>query len=133
MKRIVAIGLALAGLMVLAAVGPRAPGHEPGKPEFKAAIAQYPGCRVQSRLEDWKPYLPLLVFAATDDEVSPWVCQELAQEVKARGGSIEFVLYAGAHHAYDDPGKRKQDHEPNRAALADTRARAAAFFGQQLR
>lgn len=122
------------GMTVLAAVGPRAPGHEPGKPEFKAAIAQYPGCRVQSRLEDWKPYLPLLVFAATDDdEVSPWVCQELAQEVKARGGSIEFVLYGGAHHAYDDPGKRKQGHEPNRAALADTRARAAAFFGQQLR
>jgi carboxymethylenebutenolidase len=52
--------------------------------------------------------------------------------VKARGGDIDFVLYEGAHHSYDDPGKRKQSHEPNRAALADTRERAAAFFEHYL-
>lgn len=124
------------GMTVLAAAGPQAPGRDPARMDdgFRAAIAQYPGCRVQARQPDYRPSLPLLVFAASDDdEVSPRVCQEFAQDVKARGGDIEFVLYEGAHHSYDDPGKRKQSHAPNREALADTRERAAAFFDRHLR
>jgi dienelactone hydrolase len=132
-ERIGVQGWSNGGMAVLAAVGPDAPGYDPAKPRFKAAIAQYPACRVQSKEPDYKPYLPLLVFSATDDdEVSPWVCQQFAKDVKARGGDIGFVLYEGAHHSYDDPGKRKQSHEPNRAALADTRERAAAFFEHYL-
>lgn len=124
------------GMTVLAAVGLDGPGRPAAgtTPGFRAAIAQYPGCRVQAKQADYQPYLPLLVLAAgDDDEVSPWTCQTMAEDVKGRGGDIEFVLYEGAHHAYDDPGKRKQSHAPNREALADTRRRAAAFFGQHLR
>jgi len=120
------------GMTVLAAIGPGR--VERGAAGFRAAIAEYPGCAIQSRQADYVPYLPLLVFAATDDdEVSPWTCERLAQAVKTRGGDIEFVLYAGAHHAYDHPGKTKQSHAPNRAALTDTQRRAAAFFEQHLR
>ena len=133
-ERIGVQGWSNGGMTVLAAVGPDAPGHDPENPGFKAAIAQYPACRVQSKQPDYKPYLPLLVFSATDDdEVSPWVCRQFAEDVKARGGDIGFVLYEGAQHSYDDPGKRKQSHEPNRAALVDTQQRAAAFFEQHLR
>ncbi|MGE5526397.1 MAG: dienelactone hydrolase family protein [Rhodospirillaceae bacterium] len=122
-------------MTVLAAVAASAPGRDaPDAPGFRAAIAQYPGCAVQSKQADYRPYLPLLVFAATDDdEVSPWTCQRFAQDVQSRGGTMEFVLYPGAHHAYDDPGKTKQSHAPNREALADTRERAAAFFLKHLR
>jgi carboxymethylenebutenolidase len=120
------------GMTVLAASGRERAEH--ATTGFRAAIAQYPGCTVQATQGAYMPYLPLLVLAATDDdEVSPWTCQQLARDVTSRGGDIEFVLYAGAHHAYDDPGKTKQSHAPNREALADTRRRAAAFFEQHLR
>lgn len=123
------------GMTVLAAAAPHPPGL--AQPDvstgFSAAIAEYPGCVVQSKQGDYRPYLPLLVFAATDDdEVSPWTCQKFATEVAGRGGDIEFVLYEGAHHAYDDPGKTKQSHAPNRAAMIDTQRRAEAFFQRYL-
>ena len=123
------------GMTVLATAAPHPPGllQPDVSSGFRAAIAQYPGCVVQSKQSDYRPYLPLLVFAATDDdEVSPWTCQKFAADVASRGGDIEFVLYAGAHHAYDDPGRTKQSHEANRAALFDTQRRAEAFFQRYL-
>jgi carboxymethylenebutenolidase len=102
--------------------------------EFRAAIAQYPGCRIQHEQSDYKPYAPLLMLTASDDdEVSPQVCETLAQQIKARGADIEFVIYAGAHHSYDDPGRTKQSHAPNKAAMEDSLRRAQAFFAKHLR
>ena len=101
--------------------------------DFRAALAQYPGCRIQRDQADYKPYAPLLMLTASDDdEVSPHVCATLAQQIKARGGDVDFVMYQGAHHSYDDPGKTKQSHPPNRAALEDSLRRAEAFFAGHL-
>jgi carboxymethylenebutenolidase len=101
---------------------------------FRAAIAQYPGCRTQSRQEDYKPYAPvLLLLASADDEVSPGVCRRLAADLQARGEPVELVVYEGAHHAYDDPGRTKQSHAANRAALQDSLERADVFFKRYLR
>jgi carboxymethylenebutenolidase len=100
---------------------------------FKAALAQYPSCRTQARQADYHPYAPLLILAAEeDDEVSPHVCRTFAQALRARGAAVEFVMYGGAHHAYDDPGRTKQSHAPNRAAMRDSLERAAGFFGKHL-
>ena len=100
---------------------------------FRAAIAQYPGCRAQLAEPGYRPYAPLLLAVAEDDdEVSPDVCRNLAEILRNRGAPLEFVWYDGAHHAYDDPGKTKQSHEPNRLALQDTLKRAEAFFAQHL-
>jgi carboxymethylenebutenolidase len=100
---------------------------------FRAALAQYPSCRTQSREPQYRPYAPLLILAAEeDDEVSPHVCRALAEALASRGDNVEFVMYAGAHHSYDDPGKTKQSHAPNRAAMRDSLERAAAFFERQL-
>ena len=101
---------------------------------FRAAVAQYPGCGVQERQGDYVPQAPLLLLLAEDDdEVSPVICNRLARSVQARGGMLEAHTYAAAHHSYDDPGKTKQSHAPNAAALADTRVRAEAFFAKHLR
>jgi dienelactone hydrolase len=76
---------------------------------------------------------PLLILSASeDDEVAPEICRRFADTLRARGTPVEFVLYAGAHHAYDDPGKTRQSHAPNRAALLDTQRRAEAFFERHL-
>jgi len=100
---------------------------------FRAALAQYPGCRIQRDQADYKPYAPLLMLVASDDdEVSPRVCAALAEQIKQRGGEIDFVMYEGAHHSYDDPGKTKQSHAPNKAALQDSLRRAEAFFARHL-
>ena len=101
---------------------------------FRAGLAQYPSCRVQARQPDYKPYAPILILAASeDDEVSPYVCREFAEAMKARGEPVQFVLYRGAQHSYDDPGKTKQSHAPNREALHDSLTRAEAFFAQYLK
>jgi dienelactone hydrolase len=123
------------GMTVLAALGPRPPGlASPGtKDGFRAAIAQYPSCRAQLAEPDYVTYAPLLLTVAeNDDEVSPTVCRSLADRLKDRGASLEFVWYDEAHHSYDDPGKTKQSHEPNRRALQDTLIRAEKFFAMHL-
>ena len=101
--------------------------------DFRAAIAQYPGCTVQRDQADYQPYAPLLLLVASDDdEVSPTVCATLGARLKERGAEIEFVAYDGAHHSYDDPGKTKQSHSPNARALQNTLVRAEAFFRRHL-
>lgn len=124
------------GMTVLSAMGGDTPGLRNPDPAkgFRAALAQYPSCRAQLRQADYKPYAPLLVLSASeDDEVSPEVCRQFAQAMHGRGLPVEFVLYQGAHHSYDDPGRTKQSHEPNRAALQDSLRRAAAFFDRHLK
>jgi carboxymethylenebutenolidase len=124
------------GMTLLSAMASDAPGLQ--NPDvtrgFRAAIAQYPSCRTQLRQSGYKPYAPLLIFAASDDdEVSPNVCREFAETMQARGESVEFVLYDGAQHSYDDPGKPKQSHPPNHAAMLDTQRRVETFFQQHLK
>jgi hypothetical protein len=41
-------------------------------------------------------------------------------------------MYEGAHHSYDDPGRTKQSHAPNQAAMRDSLERAAEFFERHL-
>ena len=134
--RIALHGWSNGGMTLLSAMGSDAPGTgtPPTGPGFRAALAQYPSCRTQLEQGIYKPYAPLLIFAASeDDEVSPQVCRRFADLMRERGEAVEFVLYEGAHHSYDDPGKTKQSHAPNRAAILDTQRRAEAFFQRYLK
>ena len=145
-ERIGLHGWSNGGMTVLAAMAPYPPRVPPqmedrvrlSRPtaatDFRAALAQYPGCRIQRDQAEYMPYAPLLMLTASDDdEVSPHVCAVLAERLKQRGAAVEFMMYEGAHHSYDDPGKTKQSHAPNKAALQDTLKRAEAFFAKHLR
>jgi carboxymethylenebutenolidase len=123
---------AMAGLATLGAL-PDLPGAAP-REGFRAALLFYPGCRIQAR-QDYRPYAPALMFVASaDEEVAPLPCRQLAEQVAARGiDHFEMVWYAGATHAFDDPGKRRQSVEANRAARSDAMERAAEFFDRHLR
>ena len=123
------------GMTLLSAIASDSPGLKnlDVRGGFRAAVAQYPSCRTQLRQSGYKPYAPLLLFAASeDDEVSPDICRQFAGAMRARGEAVEFVLYDGAHHSYDDPGKTKQSHAPNHAAMLDTQRRVETFFQQHL-
>jgi carboxymethylenebutenolidase len=122
------------GMTVLAALADDAPGIAQPTPHtgFRAALAFYPGCREQEK-RNYRSYAPLLMLlAAEDEDVSPVVCQRMAEQAIARGADLAFAVYPGAQHAFDDPGSRKQAHDANRAATLDARIRAEQFFARHL-
>jgi dienelactone hydrolase len=124
------------GMTVLSVLASEPPGMKTPDPVhgFRAALAQYPSCRTQLRQIAYKPYAPLLILAAADDhEVSPDLCRQFAERMRARGEAVDIVLYEGAHHAYDDPGKTKQSHGPNHLAMLDSQRRAEVFFQEHLK
>jgi carboxymethylenebutenolidase len=123
------------GMTVLAAMALHPPGFANPTPQtgFRAALAFYPSCRKQAR-QAYRPYAPLLVLIASDDEeVSPTVCEKFAADVSARGGDITIVRYTGATHAFDEPSAKRQRIGANRIALQDSEKRAAAFFRRYLK
>ena len=104
------------------------------KTGFRAALAFYPACGLKGRFDDgYRPYAPVRVLQGdADEEVSPKRCARLVDKSRAHGGNIEITLYPGATHDFDDPGRRRQSVEANRAAKADALQRAPAFFAAQL-
>ncbi|MDP2239216.1 MAG: dienelactone hydrolase family protein [Burkholderiales bacterium] len=133
--RVGLLGWSNGGMTLLSALAQDFPGMMQPAPArgFRAAIALYPSCRIQSRQSGYRPYAPLLILAAADDdEVSPLICRDFAAEARGRDVDLDFVLYEGAHHGYDDPGRTKQSHPHNRAATQDSLLRADRFFHKHL-
>jgi dienelactone hydrolase len=96
---------------------------------YRAALALYPGCGPKALLA---PTLATtapvtLLLGSDDEEVSPARCQDMAGRSIAAGSKIDVVLYPGATHGFDDPGRRHQSIPGNRAALEDALKRAIAF------
>ena len=123
------------GMTVLATMSAKAPGFEgPAKETgFRAALAEYPGCGMDALKGKYQNYAPLLLMVAeADDEVSPKRCEDFAKRANSNGNDLELILYAGADHNFDDPGKKKQANPANQAATADAMRRADKFFAKQL-
>lgn len=120
------------GMTVLATMSEQAP----GKPEngFRAALAEYPGCGMNAVKGEYRSYAPLLMLlAAEDEEVNPKTCEQFAKRAKEAGSPLEFHVYPGAGHNYDDPGTKKQSVPANRQATEDTFRRAEAYFARHLK
>ena len=95
---------------------------------FRAAIALYPGCVAQAR-SNYRPYAAvLLMIAGADEEVSPVVCERMANETSDRTRNLTFVKYDGAAHAFDDPAAARQAVPANKAAADNAKERAEAYF-----
>jgi dienelactone hydrolase len=96
---------------------------------FRAALAFYPGCGREALLENTiRAKLPLLLLLGADDEeVSPTICQHVAQRSIEAGTAVTVMLYRGATHDFDDPGPKRQEVPDNQAAKADAMTRAAAL------
>jgi carboxymethylenebutenolidase len=97
---------------------------------FRAALVFYPGCGREALLENTiTTTAPLSMFLGADDEeVSPSICQHVAERSLSAGTGISVTLYPGATHDFDDPGERRQSVPGNQAAKADAMARAAAVI-----
>jgi dienelactone hydrolase len=116
---------------------PSAPGVASPTPEsgFRGALVFYPACGLKGQFENGLlPYAPVRVLqGSADEEVSPPLCQELVNKSRALGGDIEYVLYPGATHDFDDPGTERRSNPANVAAANDAFPRAANFFAAILR
>jgi carboxymethylenebutenolidase len=99
---------------------------------FRAAVAEYPGCGMDAIKGSYHAYAPLLLMiASADEEVSPEICEAFAKRGKP-AGNFESVIFEGAEHNFDDPGKTKQSNPANRAATAEAMRRADSFFRAKL-
>ncbi len=123
------------GMTVLVTMSDRAPGIDAPTPAtgFRAGLALYPGCGMDAVKGGYRPYAPLTVLiAGEDEEVSPKICESFVKRARENGGTIHAHVYAGAQHNFDDPGKKKQSVEANAKATEDAMRRAEKFFGEEL-
>ena len=95
---------------------------------FRAALAFYPGCGSKALLAPVvSTTAPIAMFLGSDDEeVSPAICQDVAERSRAAGTKIDVTLYPGATHDFDDPGGKRQSVPGNQAAKQDAMEKAIA-------
>ena len=123
------------GMTVLVTMSESAPGIQNPSREtgFRAALALYPGCRMDAVKGAYRPYAPLtMLIAGSDEEVSPEACEKFAKKARDGGADLHYHVYPGADHNFDDPGKKKQSVAANAQATEDAKRRAEKFFGEQL-
>ena len=100
--RISLIGWANGGVAALWTIRPRA-AKKDDKPDFRSAIAFYPGCR---RLRDtaWSARMPTLVLVGAKDEwASASACQQMVAGARGRSARAAIQIYPNAYHDFDHP------------------------------
>src|SRR5690349_7451401 len=75
---------------------------------FRAALAFYPGCGHTALLDDAiRTTAPIVMFLSeNDEEVSPTICQSVAERSIAAGTKLDVITYPAATHDFDDPGEK---------------------------
>jgi len=81
-------------------VRPNAAPHD-GSPDFRSAVAFYPGCR-RLRETAWSARIPsLILIGSADDWKSASTCQQMVADARGRSARAEIIVYPGAHHEFD--------------------------------
>jgi len=98
------LGWSNGGIATLWAVRPRAAVHD-GGPDFRSAVALYPGCR---RLGEtaWSARVPtLILIGRADDWASAAACERMVAGARGRSAGTSLVIYPGAYHDFDHPNR----------------------------
>lgn len=124
-------------MAVLNTVKDAAPGRPAAGPEFRSAVAFYPGCVQLVRQADYRSRVPLLIQSGAADDWTPAVhCEALVEKFGLRGAPMQIDVYPDAHHAFDGVGAirfRPEVRNPASASGwgatvgANAEARAKAF------
>jgi dienelactone hydrolase len=77
-------------------------------PDFRSAVALYPGCRRLSNAA-WSARVPtLILIGRADDQASAAACQQMVAGARGRSARVEIRVYPGAHHDFDHPNRPLQ-------------------------
>ena len=101
--RVSLIGWAQGGVAALWAVRPGGINKKDGKPDFRSAVAFFPGCR---RLRDtaWSARLPTLILIGAKDDWTPAsYCEQMVAGAKGRTARTSIRVYPNAYHDFDHP------------------------------
>jgi dienelactone hydrolase len=98
--RVSLMGWANGASALLWAVRPQSLARDVG-PDFRAAIAFYPDCRISAGL-GWSTRVPTLVLIGGNDDVSsPPACRQMVDGAHGRSALARIVVYPGAYHDFD--------------------------------
>ncbi|MBR0702310.1 dienelactone hydrolase family protein [Bradyrhizobium diazoefficiens] len=98
--RVSLMGWANGASALLWAVRPQSAARDLG-PDFRAAVAFYPDCRISAGL-GWSTRVPTLVLIGADDDVSsPPACRQMVEGAHGRSALARIVVYPGAYHDFD--------------------------------
>lgn len=98
--RVSLMGWANGASALLWAVRPQSAARDLG-PDFRAAVAFYPDCRMSAGL-GWSTRVPTLVLIGADDDVSsPPACRQMVEGAHGRSALARIVVYPGADHDFD--------------------------------
>jgi dienelactone hydrolase len=99
--RISRIGWAHGASALLWAVRPQLWSRGGAEPDFRAAVAFYPDCRISAGL-GWSARVPtLLLIGGKDDVSSPPACRQMIEGARGRSALTRIVVYPGAYHDFD--------------------------------
>lgn len=95
---------------------------------YRGALVFYPGCGQTALLASTiSTTTPIAMFLGADDEeVSPALCQRVADRSRQAGSPIDVTVYPGATHDFDEPSASRQATPGNQAAMNDALVKAAA-------
>ncbi|WP_027551938.1 dienelactone hydrolase family protein [Bradyrhizobium sp. Cp5.3] len=98
--RVSLIGWANGASALLWAVRPQNAARD-ANPDFRAAVAFYPDCRISAGL-GWSARVPTLVLIGGNDDVSsPPACRQMVEGAHGRSALARIVVYPGAYHDFD--------------------------------
>lgn len=74
-------------------------------PDFRSAVALYPGCRTL-RQSEWSARVPTLVLVGAADDWGPAsACEQMVASARGRSAQAQIVVYPGAYAEFDHPNK----------------------------
>jgi dienelactone hydrolase len=100
--RVSVVGWANGGMASLWAVRPHLMPRD-GGPDFRSAVAFYPGCRRLGELA-WSARIPTLIrIGLADDWTAPAPCEQMVAGARGRSALASLVVYPSAYHEFDRP------------------------------
>ena len=102
-ERVSVLGWSNGAITTLWAVRPRAAPRD-GMPDFRSAVALYPGCRRLANAA-WSARVPTLILIGRADDWTPAAaCEQMVAGAQGRSARASITVYPGAYHEFDHPG-----------------------------
>jgi dienelactone hydrolase len=101
-SRVSVLGWSSGAIASLWVVRPGAKPRDP-MPDFRSAVAFYPGCRRLGNTA-WSARVPTLILAGgADDWMPAAACEQMVAGAHGRTARTSIVVYPGAYHGFDRP------------------------------